>query len=82
MLPNDVLCRFSSVYSLYLMSVCGLPFIVPHTVTSRSACAYGSGRSSTALTTLNIAVLAPMPIASVRMATIAKPGRRVQVRMA
>ena len=34
----------------------------------------GSGRSSTALTMLNIAVQAPMPSASVSSATAAKPG--------
>ena len=33
-------------------------------ITSRSASAYGSGRSSSALATLKIEVLAPMPMAS------------------
>ena len=33
-----------------------------------------SGRSSTPLTTLKMALLAPMPSASVRMATTVKPG--------
>src|ERR1044071_5876593 len=40
----------------------------------RSASGYGSGRSRTALTTLKIAVFAPMPSASVRMAMNANPG--------
>ena len=38
--------------------------------------------SSTPSTTLKIAVLAPIPIASVRMATSAKPGLPTSVRMA
>jgi hypothetical protein len=42
--------------------------------TSRSGLRYGSGRSNTALTTLKIAVLAPMPNASVSTATAVKPG--------
>src|SRR5262249_21185020 len=45
----------------------------PHTITSRRASAYGSGRSSTALTTLKIAVQAPMPSAIVIVATAVKP---------
>jgi hypothetical protein len=39
--------------------------------TSRSGCGYGSGFSSTPLTTLKIALLAPMPSASVRTVTAA-----------
>jgi hypothetical protein len=42
-------------------------------VTSRSASGNGSGRSSTALTTLKIVALAPMQAASVRMVVSAKP---------
>src|ERR1700691_4978762 len=42
----------------------------------------GSGRSRTALTTLKIAVLAPMPRARVRMATRVKPGDFASMRMA
>jgi len=41
---------------------------------------YGMGRSTTAFTTLKMAVLAPMPSASVRMATAAKPGERQSTR--
>jgi hypothetical protein len=55
------------------------------TSTSRSGSAYGSGRSSTALTTLKMAVQAPMPSAIVTIATAAKPRflrspRRVYIR--
>src|SRR5262245_50343259 len=42
----------------------------------------GSGRSSAALTTLKIAVLAPLPSASVSTATAAKPGAFVRPRQA
>ena len=47
---------------------------VSHSATSRSGALYGSGRSSTALTTLKMAVLAPMPIARVKVTTAVKPG--------
>lgn len=40
----------------------------------RSASGYGSGRSSTAFTTLNTAVAAPSPTPSVAMETAANPG--------
>jgi hypothetical protein len=46
----------------------------PHAITSRSALAYGSGWSSTALTTLKIAVLTPTPNASVNSAVAANAG--------
>ena len=42
--------------------------------TSRSGSRNGNGRSSTAFTTLNIAVHTPMPSARVSTATAAKPG--------
>jgi hypothetical protein len=50
------------------------PFQVEATLTRRSASGYGSGRSRTAFTTLKIALLAPMPTASVATATSVKPG--------
>ena len=53
-----------------------------HSDISRSGSGNGSGFSSVALTMLNIVVLAPMPRASVRMATTVKPGLRVKRRMA
>ena len=43
-------------------------------ITSRSGSGKGTGFSRTAFTTEKIAALAPMPIASVRIATIVKPG--------
>ena len=48
------------------------------TITRRSGSAKGSGRSSTAFTTLKIAVVAPMPSASTAMAVTAKAGRFAQ----
>ena len=50
--------------------------------TSASASGYGSGRSSTPLTTLKIALVAPMPSARVRMAAIEKPGDFTSCRVA
>ena len=50
--------------------------------TRRAGSRYGSGRSSTPLTTVKTAVLAPMPSASVRTATTAKPGWRRSMRAA
>jgi hypothetical protein len=50
--------------------------------TSRSLSGYGSGRSSTALTTLKTAVVAPMPSASVATAAVANPGLRARPRTA
>src|SRR5580698_8235455 len=52
-----------------------LPSAVLHcSETMRSGSGYESGWSRTALTTEKMAVLAPMPRASVRMATSEKPG--------
>ncbi len=45
-----------------------------HTITSRSASSKAAGCSSTALTTLKMAVFAPMPSASVTTATTETPG--------
>ena len=50
--------------------------------TSRSESRYGSGSSNTALTTLNTAVAAPMPSASVSTAARVKPGVRIKPRRA
>jgi hypothetical protein len=49
---------------------------------SRSGCGYWSGCRTTPLTTLKIAVLAPMPSASVRIATMLNAGRLSNPRMA
>src|SRR5205085_6081185 len=48
----------------------------------RFASGYGSGRSRTALTMLKMAVFAPMPSASVIIATAANPGFLINCRMA
>jgi hypothetical protein len=50
--------------------------------TMRSECRYGSGFRSTALTVLKIAVVAPTPRATVRIATIEKSGVRTNERHA
>ena len=50
--------------------------------TRRSESLYGSGSSSTVLTTLNTAVAAPMPRASVITAAAVKPGLRTRPRIA
>ena len=47
----------------------------PHTLSTRSGSGYGRGLSSTPLTTLKIAVLAPMPNARVSTIVTANPGR-------
>ena len=47
----------------------------PQTIISRSASAYGSGRSKTAFTTLKMAVVAPIPRPSVSATVTENPGR-------
>ena len=54
----------------------------PPSIMMRSMSAYGYGRSITASTTLKIAVVAPMPSASVSMTTAVKPGALRSVRSA
>ena len=51
-------------------------------VPSRAASLYGSGRSSTAFTTLKIADVAPMPSAMVSTAVMANAGWRFRLRSA
>ena len=60
----------------------GAPGATCETETIRSASGYGSGFSSTLLTTLKTAVLAPMPIASVSRAIAVKVGLRRRARSA
>src|SRR5438046_7757251 len=48
----------------------------------RSAAGYGNGRTSTASTTLKMAVQAPMPSASESTAAAVKPGRARNTRAA
>ena len=47
---------------------------------SRSGCGYPRGRRMTPFTIEKIAVLAPMPSASVRTATVVNPGLRRSMR--
>ncbi len=56
--------------------------LVSHSITRRSGFGNGSGSSSRARTTLKIAVLAPIPSASVMIATAVNPGRAVNTRNA
>src|SRR5262249_28882387 len=49
-------------------------------ITRRSASAYGSGFHNTPFTIVNMAVLTPIPSATVSAANRAKPGRRSSVR--
>jgi hypothetical protein len=51
-------------------------------VASRSACGYGNDSNRIGFTALKIAVLAPMPSASVSTATLEKPALRRRVRTA
>jgi hypothetical protein len=46
----------------------GWAALLPQIFTSRSGAAYGSGRKTMASTMLNVAVAAPVPSASVRIA--------------
>src|SRR5690242_1348657 len=63
---------------------CGMlmPGARSHRTTSRSGCGYGSGLSRSALTTLNTAVFAPIPIASDATITVVRPAVRLKVRSA
>jgi hypothetical protein len=63
---------------------CGMliPGDLSHNTASRSGSGYGSGLRRSALTTLKIAVVAPMPIASDSTMTKVKPGVRRKVRSA
>jgi hypothetical protein len=53
-----------------------------HRTTSRSGSGYGSGFRRSAFTTLKIAVLAPMPMASEATITSVNAGLRFKVRSA
>src|SRR5262249_28315460 len=52
----------------------GCPSSVRETVTNRSGCGIGSRASISALTTLKVALLAPIPSASVSAAMVVNPG--------
>ena len=55
---------------------CASPFsgLVSHSVTRRSASAYGSGRSTTESTTVKTVVAAPVPSPSTNIVTSANVG--------
>jgi hypothetical protein len=56
------------------------PGAVCQSASKRSGSRYGSGLSKTAFTTLNIAVFAPIPSASVSTAIAVTPGRFNSIR--
>ena len=72
---NDRVRSRSSQYSGTLSSACGSWVRCPQIIARRSGRSYGSARRSTPFTTLKMAVLAPMPRASVINATAVNPGR-------
>jgi hypothetical protein len=81
MRPAETAATLSRVVAIFVTSVkfgpditARRPSLVWYTPTSRSGCGYGSGRSRTPLTTLKMAVLAPMPSARVIAATAVNPG--------
>jgi hypothetical protein len=57
------------------------PGLLERAIISRSGSGNGRGLRRTALTTLKIAVVAPIPSASATTATTAKPGLLASVRM-
>jgi len=59
-----------------------VPWCPYMSMTRRPGSRYGRGRSSTPYATVKTAVVAPMPIASVRMATLLNAGWRFSVRHA
>src|SRR5437867_13052123 len=71
-----LLCSFQSVKTPPDTAVFPRPSPVSSskTITTWPGCSYGSGLSKTPLITLKMAVLAPMPSASVSTATAVKPG--------
>jgi hypothetical protein len=77
MASNELLCSLQSTKFAGETSLRGMPALLLfcQSVTTRSASRYGSGRSNTALMTLNIAVFAPMPKASVKTTISVNPGR-------
>src|SRR6266850_8508666 len=84
MLSNDFCARSKTARSGAENPIFGKPsFGMPSkSIMSREGCLKGSGRSSTAFTTLKMAVFAPMPRASVRTATSVKPGLLASIRNA
>ena len=82
---NELVRRFHSTTVAAAGSTRSGPLIAvksSQSSTSRLGSVNGSGFSSTALTRLKIAVFAPMPSASVRIATPVNPGLPRSVRSA
>ena len=52
----------------------GAVVVTPYSATKRSLSGYGSGRSSTPLTTVKMAVAEPIPTANATTASSATPG--------
>ena len=73
---NTRCCVCQSSKSGGVTDSCSIPFcgLRSHSITRCSGSGYGSGLSNTPLTTLKIAVFAPMPRASVKIASNVKPG--------
>jgi hypothetical protein len=71
---NTVLSAFQSRKFGHEIEISGCDGVDSLRLTMRFASGYGSGRRSTALITLKIAVFAPMPNASVRTAMSVNPG--------
>src|SRR2546423_9287058 len=74
MRASDWLWALASTNVALPMRVLGLPGWPARNCTSWPDSGYGSGLSRTALTTVKMAVFAPMPSASVSTATAVKPG--------
>src|SRR5262245_22779277 len=79
--PNSWKVRFSSRYVKYIVGeqlMLPMSEVTPgatcQTPNNACGCGYGSGLISTPFTTLNMAVLAPMPNASVTNATMVNIG--------
>ena len=79
---NPLPCCRQSCQSGYDAGDCGLAIrgSSDHTIASRSGFRYGNGCQATCCSTLNSAVVAPIPIASESTAASANPGVRASVR--
>jgi hypothetical protein len=79
---TDVSCSRKSINRAGDSGSRGNDALDDHKNTSRSGFGYASGRSRTLLMTLKIAVFAPMPHASVRIATAVNAGDFFKLRSA
>ena len=78
---NELLCSFQNSNSSAVTAEMDSCSNCHDHCTSRSESVYGNGLNTTALTTLKMAVLAPMPSASVMIAIAVKAGRFINNRM-